>query len=187
MACYSVGIIDSSIIDTFLETALSSPSKISQSNLTLFHYNIAKRPVLEFVHCPYHSDIGLVTIIPRCKGLGGLHIYDMELDKWIDVEKNSPPNCAVIFGGESLCRLTNNYYLPGFHEVSHIEGERFSVALQSLAKPKATFDYDLLDKQIVGDCYENFKHVIQAEVFVNAVSATRISSNFPFCALKINK
>jgi isopenicillin N synthase-like dioxygenase len=41
----------------------------------------------------------------------------MQLDKWIDVEKNSPPNCAVIFGGESLSRLTNNYFLPGFHEV----------------------------------------------------------------------
>lgn len=41
----------------------------------------------------------------------------MQQEKWIDVEKDSPKNCAIVFGGESLARLTNNYFLPGFHEV----------------------------------------------------------------------
>lgn len=70
---------------------------------------------------------------------------------------------------------------------SHIVGERFSVALQSLAKPDAIFDYKFLDDKIVGKCYENFQNPTPAGKFVSDTSATRISSNFPYCAKKFVK
>ena len=103
----------------------------------------------QFVHCPYHTDVGLVTIIPRCKGVPGLHVFDHSDSIWlgtplhssllrplsfsallpvpfivsflkhllIDFERDAPDNCAVVFGGESLARLTNNFIPPCYHEV----------------------------------------------------------------------
>lgn len=34
-----------------------------------------------------------------------------------DIERDAPENCAVVFAGESLARLTNNFVQPGNHEV----------------------------------------------------------------------
>ena len=74
----------------------------SQSNLSLFRYYAAR----ECVHCPQHSDIGLITIIPTALGGAGLHIYDWKHCCWWDVESAAPPGSAVIVCGESLAALT---------------------------------------------------------------------------------
>jgi hypothetical protein len=63
------------------------------------------------VHCPYHTDVSLVTVIPRSRGSsrGGLHLWHYGLSQWLDVEGvGSPPNMAVLFAGESLSFITNN-------------------------------------------------------------------------------
>lgn len=74
----------------------------SQSNLSLFRYYAAR----ECVHCPQHSDIGLVTVIPTAVGGAGLHIYDWRDCCWFDVETAAPAGVAVVFCGESLAALT---------------------------------------------------------------------------------
>ena len=58
------------------------------------------------MHCPQHSDIGLVTVIPTARGGAGLHIYDWKDCCWFDVESAAPAGVAVVFCGESLAALT---------------------------------------------------------------------------------
>jgi isopenicillin N synthase-like dioxygenase len=62
---------------------------VSMSNLTLFKYGLEDEAV-DWLHLPYHTDIGLVTIIPRAAGHGGLHVYDWVLNSWVDVEATVP-------------------------------------------------------------------------------------------------
>ena len=114
---------------------------LSRSNLSLFRYNnnsaapetdnaavhaaavagnsssMGKGMVLEDVHCPQHSDISLVTIIPRCRGVSGLHVYDWAADKWMDAERGAPHDTAVVFTGELMASLSGGLVLPCMHEV----------------------------------------------------------------------
>ena len=152
---------------------------VSQSNLTMFHYDIAEGFLRESVHCPHHSDVGLVTVIPRCRGRGGLHVFDWSSQLWVDVEAGAPPNMAVAFGGETLARLTNNWVMPCMHEVANIEGGRYSTPFQCLAAPDAVLDSADADPAVVGVCSASSQERVSAAAFVQAVSASRVSSNFP--------
>ena len=152
---------------------------VSQSNLTMFHYDIAEGLLRESVHCPHHSDVGLVTVIPRCRGRGGLHVFDWSSQLWVDVEAGAPPNMAVAFGGETLARLTNNWVMPCMHEVANIEGGRYSAPFQCLAAPEAVLDSADADPAVVGVCSASSQERVSAAAFVQAVSASRVSSNFP--------
>lgn len=133
----------------------------SQSNMSLFHYYSAR----DCVHCPQHSDVGLITIIPTAVGAAGLHIFDWRRACWLDVEANAPPNCAVVLTGESLSRLTNGRFTPTMHEVSQLRSARNSVAFQLLADADAVLSCEGEDAET-------------AAAFVDRVSASRISSNF---------
>lgn len=128
-----------------------------------------------------HSDVSLVTIIPRCIGQSGLFVFDWQLQQWIDFETDAPDNYAVVFGGESLSRLSNHYFLPGMHEVSHVVGSRYSCPFQLLARRDAVFDYDQLDSKIVGEWHRDldFNRRVLAGDFVEVTSSRRVSSNFP--------
>jgi hypothetical protein len=62
------------------------------------------------VHCPYHTDVSLVTIIPKSRGSsnGGLSVWHYGLSQWLHIEgEGSPDNIAVVFAGETLTHLTN--------------------------------------------------------------------------------
>jgi hypothetical protein len=135
-----------------------------------------------------HSDISLVTIIARGVGQSGLYVFDWSLHRWIDFESNAPPNCAVIFGGESLAQLSNHYYLPAMHEVSQVSGSRFSAPFQMLARSNALFDLEQLDTTVVGNISEQrgeFGRQVIAGQFVDITSAKRVSSNFPPTSARI--
>jgi len=136
---------------------------------------------VQSVHCPMHSDVSLVTLIPRSRGVSGLFVYDWLLDKWIDFESNAPRNYAVLMGGESLARLSNHIFLPGMHEVSHVNGSRKSMPLQLLARREAMFDHDRLDAAIVGEwkADDGIPRCVSAGAFVEYTSSRRVSSNFP--------
>jgi hypothetical protein len=110
-------------------TSSSSSGGWSQSNLSLFNYYAAR----ECVHCPHHSDVGLITVIPTARGAAGLHVFDWQRECWLDVERGAPPNVAVVFGGESLGALTDGAYIPTMHEVSRLAACRRSMAFQLLA------------------------------------------------------
>ena len=174
-ACERLGVASSEAARGMLEppfAAQAESSSLSQSNLSLFRYSAAlgepERPgVARSVHCPYHSDIGLVTLIPRARGAAGLHVYDFapECVGWTHAEEGMPPDAALLFGGESLHRHTAGALLPGIHQVAHVEGERLSCPFQLLARADATLGH--------GD------DAVGAQEFVERVSASRVSSNFP--------
>ncbi len=67
--------------------------------------------------CPCHSDVGLVTVIPRCGGGGGLCVFDYAAGAWVDVERGAGSDMCVVLAGETLHRATNHAWLPGMHEV----------------------------------------------------------------------
>ena len=95
----------SELMEPWLSAGAASPAQggWSQSNLSLFHYYAAR----ECVHCPQHSDIGLVTVIPTARGGAGLNIFDWQSACWFDVETSAPPNVAVVFTGESLAAASS--------------------------------------------------------------------------------
>ena len=82
-------------------------------------------------------------------------------------------------GGESLHRLSNHWLLPGVHEVAHIAAERLSCPFQLLAAASATLDSSSLDTDVVGELHTGCAQPVRAADFVERVSRSRISSNFP--------
>jgi isopenicillin N synthase-like dioxygenase len=158
-------------------------NQVSPTNLTLFRYRVALGETRTNVHCPYHTDVGLATVIPKCRGRGssqgitGLHLFDFHHSCWMDVEVAMSDTQVVVFAGEQLAFLTNGYMTPGIHEVSHVNGERFSSPLQRLANPRATLDNTAGAEAIVGKAASPSK--VNALEFVHRLSATRVSSNFP--------
>jgi len=94
----------SELVEALLEPPLSAQASctpLSQSNLTVFRYSPALGDatavgaaggVTPNVHCPYHTDVGLVTIIP-CGTSSGLHVFDHEPGRegWVDLEAGMPP------------------------------------------------------------------------------------------------
>jgi hypothetical protein len=68
----------------------------SSSNLSLFRYWAAR----ECVHCPQHSDVGLMTVIPTARGGAGLHIWDWKRETWLD---GKLPSC-VHAKGLAICQ-----------------------------------------------------------------------------------
>jgi len=182
---------------------------VSQSNLTLFRYSPAlgaepTAAVASDVHCPYHTDIGLLSIIPRGRGAPGLHLFDHfsgyeqrlehcpaissrahtpsagRSEGWVDIEAGMPEGHAVLMGGESFLCATNQQVLPGVHQVAHVAGERLSCPFQLLARADAGLSADRLglDPAIVGPTPHEATQVT-AQRFVESLSAQRISSNFP--------
>ena len=130
------------------------------------------------VHCPYHTDVSLVTIIPQAKSTsqGGLHVWHYGLSKWLDIEAaGAPPNVAVVLAGETLSYLTNNFILGGLHDVSQLSGDRFSCPFQGLASAESLLDPRQF--QWAPDAAPG--KPMQARAFVHEISSKRTSSNFP--------
>jgi isopenicillin N synthase-like dioxygenase len=148
---------------------------ISQSNMTLFQYGEHGR-VTDSVHTPYHTDVGLLTIIPKSRGASGLHVFDW-VDGWMDIENGMPPNCAVVMVGETLTAITNHFISASVHEVAHVDGVRWSCPLQLLAQADCLIN---ASSSAAGFGFSSADwSSIPASHFVSLVSSTRVSSNFP--------
>ena len=128
------------------------PAEVSCSNFMAFRYSHPPgKP--DHVHCPYHSDVAMMTLIPCARGAPGLHAFDWKLGKWIALEDGADADVAAIFGGETLSRLTGGFILPCMHEVAHVSSTRLSMVLQLCADGKATLNEqsEALDQKVVGD------------------------------------
>jgi isopenicillin N synthase-like dioxygenase len=142
----------------------------SQSNLTLLHYDSALKEGAQSgfaASTPYHTDVGLVTVIPSCSGSAGLHVWDFSHEEWVGIDAFTPSGSALVFGGETLQKITSGGVLAAVHEVClPNEGapRRCSVPFQLLATPGA----------VIEEC-----NGLTAAQFVQSISQSRISSNFP--------
>jgi isopenicillin N synthase-like dioxygenase len=166
--------VSSSLVEPrFDSLAPSNVPKLSRSNLTIFKY-YSKGIGPPIVNCPTHTDIGLVTVIPRAtvvgglEDTGGLHVFDWSHNggAWVDVEPGLPEDCAIVFAGETLARMIQRP-TPCSHQVAHIPhgAQRYSVPFQLLARSDA----------LIAGKGSN----LTAGQFVEEESARRISSVFP--------
>ena len=149
---------------------------LSQTNMTAFQYGEVGK-ITDSVHTPYHTDISLVTVIPKCRGSSGLHVFDYLSCKWLDIECGMPDDCAVVFAGETLSAMTKMAVLGGLHEVAHIADVRISTPLQLLAAQGFHFDASAAASTF-GYSPSDWQSIAAGD-FVHAVSSTRTSSNFP--------
>lgn len=83
----------------------------------LYHGN----PTDEYVEpCPTHSDMGLLTIIPPGDGPAALELFNWS-SNWQNVETSSQmrsdPRVCVVFPGDLLSAITNNYFQATPHRV----------------------------------------------------------------------
>lgn len=114
LVCGELGLAEEYVSQLKETVADGGNGVVSMSNLTMFKYGVegkvcssaAAVPFLHFLtlvdavtfscqtvdwlHLPYHTDIGLVTAIPQATGGGGLHVYDWTLNSWVDVESTVP-------------------------------------------------------------------------------------------------
>jgi len=158
----------------------------SRSNLSVFRYNVPDSQIQETVHCPHHSDISLVTVIPTClkqpqsSDVSGLHLYDWETNLWVNAEKGAPPGIAVVFVGETMTRLTCGKLLPCMHDVSQVgPGPRLSTPFQLCPAQNALLDPSQLVCSTDSLNVSDLLPACHAGQFMDELSASRISSNFP--------
>ncbi len=160
---------------------------VSMTNLSLFKYSVPAGEYRTTVHCPHHSDISLLTIIPTAVSgdsdsdgdgrLSGLHSFDFSVHKWLDMERAAPPGCAVVFTGECMAKVTANAFIPHMHEVANVgPGSRLSLAFQFCPAEGAVLDSVQLGLGGREGCGCG---AMTAGEFIQRVSASRTSSNFP--------
>ncbi len=101
IAGHYVRLLDEEVADLWEGSETDPVRGISQTNLSLFHYGLEDGFLRDGVHCPYHTDIGMVTIIPHCahNAAGGLHVFDYATGSWVDLEgPGAPPGYACQTG-----------------------------------------------------------------------------------------
>jgi isopenicillin N synthase-like dioxygenase len=198
-------------VQSLFETSVPDAAyrhQLSLSNLSVFQYNAPENGYLTDIHCPCHSDITLLTIIPLFGESSGLHMYDWSVNKWMDVctnisayaATNGPAantnTLACVFTGEMMARMTANYLLPAMHEVSNIgPGPRISTPFQCCARSGAMIEprkiplalvtnkrssLDMAMDVAAGDEAETTSiwQSCNAGDFVQMISQSRVSSNF---------
>src|SRR5205809_146118 len=95
---------------------------------------------------------------------------------WMDIENNAPEEySAVIFCGETMARVTNNYILPAVHQVAPITRQRVSFPFLLLANGEAEIDNSKLDTEVVDSIADLSK--IKAADFVHSVRSVASCSS----------
>lgn len=111
------------------------------STLLLLRYFDESKPTP--VEC--HTDQHIFTIIPLNTTSPALELYDFETKHWRNVEDQpgvKPFTRAVVFAGETLSRMTNDYFTSCLHKVvSPKGGYRFSVPYMVAAKKRLHAGY----------------------------------------------
>jgi len=88
---------------------------LDDSTFRLLHYDRIKHAPSEIVEqfIPAHPDSSLLTLSPKSSN-AALEIKTKDL-QWINIENELKPTQVVIFAGECLARLSNNYYWSLLH------------------------------------------------------------------------
>ena len=182
--------VDSLMENISSNSSITSPWQFSRSNLTAFRYNsntgssttTTTGIISSSLQCPYHTDLSLVSVIPRSRGgcLSGLYVFDWELNQWVDIERNAPFDSAVVFAGECLSRLTGNELLPCVHEVlTDGSGPRFSLPFLLCPTNDSVLDCSKLPGLSSGKIPSAMKGEVNAGIYMDTLSFSRVSGNFP--------
>jgi len=125
-------------IEKVWEYPTTSPYQMSYMNLLSYYDSEIPVPV------DPHTDYNLITVLPLNSKCEALEVWSCKESKWIGTE-NSPSEPfteAIVIIGESLSRITNDYYLSTVHRViTPKQGPRFSCPFFISAKQDAILDY----------------------------------------------
>ena len=81
---------------------------------TFYYY---KHPLPPAHSCDAHTDIDLLTIIPRAYGSAGLEILDWAVGEWVKAESLLSEYQCLVFPGKCMEVLSNEFYLATLHKV----------------------------------------------------------------------
>lgn len=127
---------------------------LDNSTFRVLHYDQVKKAPCEVVEqfIPPHNDSSLLTIAPKSTAAA----LEIECNgEWINIEKMMNDNQAVIFAGECMARLTNNYYPALYHRpaislMRQRAKTRISTPFFLRGRSDVILDSNKLDTGIVG-------------------------------------
>ncbi|RYH15231.1 isopenicillin N synthase family oxygenase [archaeon] len=194
---------DEGYIQSLMEPSGNDSSfeySVSRCNVSAFHYMHPEQQIKSacnnllniFTHCPHHSDLTFVTIIPIAMGAAGLHVYDWAAEQWLDTEIHATSGqFAVVFCGELMSYLTNSYLMPGMHEVSRVidasnpynasdhNTDRYSLPFQCCGRNDAVLD-PVQCKQLPSNAQHSAQgsSAMSLGQFMDSMTRGRVSSNY---------
>jgi isopenicillin N synthase-like dioxygenase len=164
--------------DFYAEGLLNCSSDVtfSTSYLNVLKYFGSQHAKKE-VPCRPHCDPGLITVVPLNTASPGLDVWDFLEQRWkcVEIEPDSPTACpvlpftkAIIFGGETLARLTNNYFIPCLHQVRVTKETRYSCPFQLSAHKNVVLDLrgKPSDNPVFGELADDCKEPIHVRDFM---------------------
>jgi len=113
----------------------------SYTLMDMFNYFQPPEPGKE--SCAAHTDFGLLTLIPPQQGGAGLEVYNLATGHWDTIEKERKANECIVFGGDSMDRLTGGFIMYGAHRVvvpDEASYPRVSTPFILMANPHAVLD-----------------------------------------------
>lgn len=104
-----------------------------------------------------HQDIGLLTFVPKTVS-PALDVYDFSKDgQWLEIENELSGDQIIVLVGETLSKISNNYFIAGVHRVRITAKPRISLVYQLRANPQSELDSSLFETPITGKFYRPFK------------------------------
>ena len=99
----------------------AAPPTLGHSLIRLCRYDAESEGVYgSNVLCEEHNDVGFITL-DACASIAGLEAFRRADNLWVPVEEAPPPPngqlVLIAMVGDTLGRLTNNYYTPCKHRV----------------------------------------------------------------------
>ena len=172
------------IIDGTLQTAQSLGTLGFTSTVEVFKYDCTGYADGEHtfrIPCGEHSDVSLLTLIPKCLGSSGLEIFDWEYG-WVNAEIGSFKNECIVFPGELLYRLTAGEFSPTSHRVvvdtskqSDNHKYRYSAPFEILLDPLYKIDCESMFEDIT--ISPEFKKVETSQDYISRISQKLVSVN----------
>lgn len=127
---------------------------LDDSTYRLLHYDRVRQAPPEVVEqfIPDHADSSILTVSPRSTAPA----LDIQAGgEWIEIEQQFTDNQVIVFGGECLARLTNNYYpamvhRPNIKAMQQMSETRVSSPFFLRGRPEAVLDAGKLNADIIG-------------------------------------
>jgi len=135
--------------------------------------------------CSIHSDASLLTLIPRCVGPAGLHVFNWAAAGWQVAEAQSSADEGILFPGDMMQRVTNGAVLATMHRVAFEEEaarspsaqSRYSCPFELFLAPEAVVDCATLLGLPPAEVHAECRAVVSAMEALAALSQNLVSVN----------
>lgn len=151
------------LLQELFDPEILDKNKLTSSVLRLFHYKPNKDDTQ--LSADAHTDVGLLTIIPRSTATA-LEVYDYQNEQeWHNVEANLQPDECIVMIGELLGKLSNHQLNPTLHRVASLHQDRYSIVFQARAHLSKKIEHSDFENEATGTFTEPFSQSVQQFVF----------------------